>query len=145
MLYAPCPFYAPFLFCVFQLLHTTSFYTHESLSTTALISSLFYILLVSVHLVHAICTMLLHALHRATVLLIGLFTATPLFLYFARSILHLTSIYSSSLLISEFYLTLCIQFNSTFFIQNNQLCIVISYLLLFTHASATELPTVQEP
>jgi hypothetical protein len=33
MLCAPCPFNAPFLFCVFQLLHTTSFYMPESLST----------------------------------------------------------------------------------------------------------------
>jgi hypothetical protein len=52
MLCVPCPFYAPFLFCAFQLLHSASFYTPESLSTTALISSLFYILIVSVHLVH---------------------------------------------------------------------------------------------
>ena len=62
MLYAPCSFNAPFLFCVFQLLHTASFYTPKSLSTVALISSLFCILIVSVHLVHAICVMLLHAL-----------------------------------------------------------------------------------
>jgi hypothetical protein len=62
MLYAPCPFNAPFLFCVFQLLHTASFYMPESLSTATLISSLFCILIVSVHLVHAICAILLHAL-----------------------------------------------------------------------------------
>jgi hypothetical protein len=43
MLCAPCPFNAPFLFCVFQLLHTTSFYMPESLSTKTLISSLFYL------------------------------------------------------------------------------------------------------
>jgi hypothetical protein len=48
---APCPFYAPFLFCAFQLLHSVSFYTPQSLSTPP-ISSLFCILIVSVHLVH---------------------------------------------------------------------------------------------
>jgi hypothetical protein len=68
MLCAPCPFNAPFLFCVFQLLHTASFYTPESLSTTTLISSLFCILIVSVHLVHALCTMLLHALPMSSAL-----------------------------------------------------------------------------
>jgi hypothetical protein len=56
MLCAPCPFNAPFFFCVFQLLHTASFYMPKSLSTTTLISSLFFILIVSVHLVHTICT-----------------------------------------------------------------------------------------
>jgi hypothetical protein len=35
MLYMPCRFYTPFCFCPFQLLHSTSFYTPESLSTTA--------------------------------------------------------------------------------------------------------------
>ena len=30
----PCPIYAPFLFYAFQLMHSTSFYTSESLSTT---------------------------------------------------------------------------------------------------------------
>jgi hypothetical protein len=34
MLCAPCPIYAPFLFYAFQLMHSTSFYTSESLSTT---------------------------------------------------------------------------------------------------------------
>jgi hypothetical protein len=77
MLCAPCPFYAPFLFCAFQLLHSASFYTLESLSTSTLISSLFYIHIVFVHLVHAICTILLHALHRAIVLHIEIFTNTP--------------------------------------------------------------------
>jgi hypothetical protein len=43
MLCAPCPFYALFLFYAFQLLHSTSFYTPESLSTTATITSFFYI------------------------------------------------------------------------------------------------------
>jgi hypothetical protein len=38
-----------------------------------------------VHLLRPPCTVPLHALHRAMVLLIGLFTATPLFLCFARS------------------------------------------------------------
>jgi hypothetical protein len=63
MLCAPCPFNAPFLFSVFQLLHTASFYMPKSLSTTTTISSLFCLLIVSVHLVHAICTILFHALH----------------------------------------------------------------------------------
>jgi hypothetical protein len=61
----PCPFYAPFLFCAFQLLHSASFYTPESLVISPPISSLFSILMVSVHLVHPICVILLHALlHR---------------------------------------------------------------------------------
>jgi hypothetical protein len=77
MLCMPCPFYAPFLFCAFQLLHSASFYTPESLSTAAPISSLFCILIVSVYVVHAICAILLHALHSAIVLPIGMFTATP--------------------------------------------------------------------
>jgi hypothetical protein len=85
MLYVPCPFNAPFLFCVFQLLHTASFYTPESLSTTASISSLFFIFILCVHLLHPSCTVPLHALHHAMVFLIGLFTATPLFLCFAHS------------------------------------------------------------
>jgi hypothetical protein len=48
MIYVPFPLNAPFLFSVFQLL-----YTPECLSITATpISSLFCILIVSVHLVH---------------------------------------------------------------------------------------------
>jgi hypothetical protein len=93
MLYAPCPFNAPFLFCVFQLLHTTSFYTPESLSTTTLISSLFCILIVSVHLAHTICTMLLHALHPAIVLHIGIFTATPHYHHFTPSSINTVSMF----------------------------------------------------
>ena len=85
MLSIPCPFYTPFLFCAFQLLHSASFYTPESLSIAATISSLFHIFILSVHLLCPPCTMPLHALHHATVLLIGLFTATPLLLCFARS------------------------------------------------------------
>jgi hypothetical protein len=77
MLCAPCPFYARFLFCAFQLLHSASFYTPESLSTTTLISCLFCILIVFVHLVHTICAMLLHALLPAIILHIGIFIATP--------------------------------------------------------------------
>jgi hypothetical protein len=79
MLYAPCPFNTPFLFCVFQLLHTASFYMPGSLSKTTLISSLFFILIVCVHLVHAICAIHLHALHLAIVLYIRIFTATASF------------------------------------------------------------------
>jgi hypothetical protein len=62
MLCAPYPIYAPFLFCAFQLLHSTSFYTPKSLSPAFFISSLFCILIVFVHLVHAMCAMLLHPL-----------------------------------------------------------------------------------
>jgi hypothetical protein len=43
MLCAPCPFNAPFLFCVFQLLHTASFYTPESLSTSLHLFSVLHI------------------------------------------------------------------------------------------------------
>jgi hypothetical protein len=85
MLCAPCLVNAPFLFCAFHLLHSASFYTPESLSTTTLISSLFYILIVSAHLVHSICTMLLHALHRTIFLPIRISTSTPCFHYFTPS------------------------------------------------------------
>jgi hypothetical protein len=61
MLSAPCPFNAPFPFCAFLLLRSASFFTPQSPSTTTTISSLFFILIVSVLLVHAICTKLLHA------------------------------------------------------------------------------------
>jgi hypothetical protein len=54
--------------CVFHLLHTASFYTPKSLSIAALISSLFCILIVFVHLVHAISAMLLHALPMSSAL-----------------------------------------------------------------------------
>ena len=63
--------------------------------------------------------------------------------------LHLFSSVQLLFLISELssHYAYCsftfLQFNS-FFGQNNQLCIVISYLLLFTHTSATEFPTDQE-
>jgi hypothetical protein len=77
ILCVPCSFNAPFLFCVFQVLHTASFYMPESLSTKTLISSLFCILIVSVLLLHAIYAILLHALPRAIVLHIGIFIATP--------------------------------------------------------------------
>jgi hypothetical protein len=49
------------------------------------ISSLFCVFILSVHLLHPPCTVPLHSLHCAMVLLIGLFTATPLFLCFTRS------------------------------------------------------------
>jgi hypothetical protein len=55
MLCAPCPIYAPFLFCAFHLLHSASFYTPQSLSTTTSISSLFCVficILLSMHLLH---------------------------------------------------------------------------------------------
>jgi hypothetical protein len=68
MLCAPCPIYAPFLFCAFQLLHSASFYTPVILSTTTPISSLFYIFMLSVHLLHPLFTMLLHALPMSSAL-----------------------------------------------------------------------------
>jgi hypothetical protein len=68
MLYVPCPFYAPFLFCAFQLLHFASFYTPKSLSTATPISSLFCILIVSVHFVHVVSAMLMHALPMSSAL-----------------------------------------------------------------------------
>jgi hypothetical protein len=58
MLCVPCPFNAPFLFCAFQQLHSTSFYTLESCSTAQPISSLFCIHIVSLNLVHAISSCL---------------------------------------------------------------------------------------
>jgi hypothetical protein len=68
MLCVPCPFNAPFLFCSFLLLHSASFFTRQSHSTsTTPISSLFCIFIVSAPLVHAICTILLHA-HTAPML-----------------------------------------------------------------------------
>jgi hypothetical protein len=63
MLFAPCPFNAPFPFCTFLLLCSASFFTPQSHPTkTTLISSLFCILIVSVLLVHVVCTKLLHPL-----------------------------------------------------------------------------------
>jgi hypothetical protein len=61
MLCVPYPFYATFLFCAFQLLHSASFYTHQSLSaaTQSLLSAVF---LYPVHLLHPPFTMLLHSL-----------------------------------------------------------------------------------
>jgi hypothetical protein len=69
ILCAACPFNAPFLFCLFQLLHTASFYTPESLSTTSTLSSLFYILILTMHLLYPLFTMLLHALPMSSALL----------------------------------------------------------------------------
>jgi hypothetical protein len=79
MLYAPCPFNAPFLFCAFWRLHSASFHVHKSLSTTTPISSLFCVFILSMHLLRPPCTVPLHALQRATILFIGLFTATSIF------------------------------------------------------------------
>jgi hypothetical protein len=63
MLSAPCPFNAPFPLCTFLLLRFAYFFTPQSHpTTTTLISSLFYILIVSMLLVNALCTKLLHAL-----------------------------------------------------------------------------------
>jgi hypothetical protein len=62
MLSVSCPFNAPFPFYTFLLLHSSSFFTPQSHSTTTPISSLFNILILSVHLLHAICFSLLHPL-----------------------------------------------------------------------------------
>jgi len=65
MLYAPCPFTAQFLFCAIQLLHspppspTTT--TANSNSNSNPISSLYHVFIASVHLVHAMFIMPLHA------------------------------------------------------------------------------------
>jgi hypothetical protein len=53
ILYAPCPFNAPFLFSVFQLLHTPPSTLLNPSQQQQPLSSLFYILIVSVQLVHA--------------------------------------------------------------------------------------------
>jgi hypothetical protein len=79
ILCVPCPFNAPFLFCAFWLLHSASFNTHKSLSTTTPISSLFCIFILFVHLIHPPCIVPLHALQRAIVLFIELFTPTSIF------------------------------------------------------------------
>jgi hypothetical protein len=62
VLCTPFPFNAPFLFWPYQLLHFASFFLHASPtnSNNNLITSLCRVLIASVHLVHAICTMLLH-------------------------------------------------------------------------------------
>ena len=62
MLSAPCPFNAPFPFCAFLLLRSASFFTPQTHSTTAPLSSLFNILILSMHLMHAISFFLLHSL-----------------------------------------------------------------------------------
>jgi hypothetical protein len=62
MLSVPCPFNAPFPFYTFLLLRSTSFFTPQSHPTTTPISSLFNILVVFVHLVHAIFSLLFHPL-----------------------------------------------------------------------------------
>jgi hypothetical protein len=79
ILYAPCPFNAPFLFCAFWLLHSASFYAHKSLSTTTPISSLFCVFILFVHLLCPPCIAPLHGLQRATVLFIRLFTTISIF------------------------------------------------------------------
>jgi hypothetical protein len=83
MLSTPCPFNAPFPFCAFFLLRSASFFTPQSHpTTTTTISSLFCILIVSILLVHAICTKLLHALTLPLVLHIRVFSHTSLSLAF---------------------------------------------------------------
>jgi hypothetical protein len=68
MLCAPCPFNAPFLFCAFQLLHSASFYTPESCSTTT--PHLFFVLHTYSLCAPCACylTMLLHALSISSAL-----------------------------------------------------------------------------
>jgi hypothetical protein len=71
MLCAPCPFTAQFLFCAIQLLHSppSSHMNHlhqqqpqqTPIATTTPISSLYRVYIASVHLVHAIFTIPLHA------------------------------------------------------------------------------------
>jgi hypothetical protein len=79
MLSTPCPFNAPFPFCTFLLLRSASFFTPQSHSTTTTsISSLFCILIVSMLIVHEICTKLLHDLPLPCSPLLGLFSHFPL-------------------------------------------------------------------
>jgi hypothetical protein len=93
ILSVPFPFHAPFLFSIFQLLHTTSFYMPKSLSTTTPISSLFGVFILSMHLLHPPCTMPMHSLQHAMVLFLDFFTATPLFLCFARLSINTLSMF----------------------------------------------------
>jgi hypothetical protein len=66
MICVPCPFNAPFLFCVFQLLHTTSFYMPESLSTTppSLLCSAYLYYLCTFFILHAQCLCMLFNVPR---------------------------------------------------------------------------------
>jgi hypothetical protein len=70
-------------FCSFLLLCfsscTSCFYTHASLTTATLMSSMFFVFILYVHLLLPPCAMPLHSLHSVTVLLIDLFTTTPPF------------------------------------------------------------------
>jgi hypothetical protein len=72
MFYAPCPFTAQFFFCAIQLLHSppSSHMNHlhqqqpqqpPTPTTTTPFSSLYCVFIASVHLVHAMFTMPLHA------------------------------------------------------------------------------------
>jgi hypothetical protein len=72
MLCAPCPFTVKFLFCALQLLHSppSSHMNHlhqqqsqqpPTTTTTTLFSSLYYVFIASVHLVHAMFSIPLHA------------------------------------------------------------------------------------
>jgi hypothetical protein len=138
------------------------------------ISSLFCVFILSVHLLRSPCIVLLHALHRATVLLIGLFTVTPLFLCFARSSLKRKNDISllsipHLLLISNFYLTLrillvshcaycnfsflTVQLIFSFKTANHAQSLRVSFIHynpfsypsnIQENASSTESPTVQE-
>jgi hypothetical protein len=67
MLCVPCPFYAPFLFCAFKLLHSISFSTPESFSTASNLLSILP-LYPYVPLVHILSTILLHALPMLSVI-----------------------------------------------------------------------------
>jgi hypothetical protein len=126
------------------------------------------------HLLHPPCIVPLHALHCATVLLIGLFTVTPLLLCFTCSSLKRKNCISllsipHLLLISDFYLTLrillvshCAYYNFPFLTvqlifpfkiatlpQLLRFHFILYHLFSYTlnlqqNASATESPTIQE-
>jgi hypothetical protein len=69
MLCGPSPFNAPFLFFLFQLLHTPpSPRLKLSPPTTNLISSFFFILIVSLPLLHALSIMFMHPLTMSSAL-----------------------------------------------------------------------------
>jgi hypothetical protein len=72
----PCPFTAPFLCCALLLLRSHFFFTCLFHITTIPFSSFFCIFIISVLLVHPLCSFLLHALLTTNVHHIGVFTAT---------------------------------------------------------------------
>jgi hypothetical protein len=96
--------YLRYLYLFFLLLCSNSctscFYMHASLTTEALISSMFYVFILYMHLLLPPCAMPLNALHSVMVLLIRLFTATPPFCLLVPSSISLLFIILHRLLMS---------------------------------------------